>query len=115
MSQQYNNENRFVLFPNNRKETDKHPDLTGTINIDGRDHFFDAWITWNGGSIGRINGKIGQAKTKGKVSGVGNSGGTRPRKQLGEDQRPAPRGDASGGYPDDDDIPFAPIIRRALW
>ena len=27
----------------------------------------------------------------------------------------APAGDASGGFPDDDDIPFAPIPLRQLW
>lgn len=85
MSQQYDNNNRAVLFPNQRKQTDKHPDLTGTINIDGKDHFFDAWITWDGPDVKRISAKIGQAKTGGRGGGSGSkSSAPRQRRELSE-------------------------------
>lgn len=36
--------NRGVLFKNDRKQEDKHPDYTGRININGEDHYLSAWI-----------------------------------------------------------------------
>ena len=44
MSQQYDNTNRGVLFKNDRKETDNHPDYTGRIDIDGTEYFLSAWL-----------------------------------------------------------------------
>jgi hypothetical protein len=39
----YDNTNRGVLFTNDRKQSDKHPDLKGTINIDGKEFWLSAW------------------------------------------------------------------------
>lgn len=41
---QYDNTNRGVLFKNNRKETEKHPDYTGKINVNGEDFDISAWL-----------------------------------------------------------------------
>jgi len=41
---EYDDTNRGVLFKNDRKQTDKHPDYTGKLNVDGQDFFLDAWI-----------------------------------------------------------------------
>ena len=41
---QYDNTNRGVLFTNDRKESDKHPDWKGRLNINGVDHWVDGWI-----------------------------------------------------------------------
>jgi hypothetical protein len=41
---EYSNENRGALFKNDRKETDKHPDYTGSINVGGTDYWLSAWI-----------------------------------------------------------------------
>jgi hypothetical protein len=32
------------LFKNERKETQNHPDYTGSIMINGQEHYFSAWI-----------------------------------------------------------------------
>jgi phage repressor protein C with HTH and peptisase S24 domain len=32
------------LFKNERKESEKHPDYTGSAKIDGRDFWLSAWI-----------------------------------------------------------------------
>lgn len=40
----YDNNNKGVLFKNNKKETDNHPDYNGSINIDGTDYWLSAWI-----------------------------------------------------------------------
>jgi hypothetical protein len=41
---QYSNENSGTLFKNDRRETDKHPEYTGSINVDGTDYWLSAWI-----------------------------------------------------------------------
>ena len=39
----FDNTNRGVLFVNNRKEKDNHPDYTGNINVDGTEKQLSAW------------------------------------------------------------------------
>ena len=41
---QYDNTNRGVLFKNDRKETDNHPDYTGNVNVGGVEYWLSAWI-----------------------------------------------------------------------
>jgi len=41
---EYDNTNRGALFKNKRKETDNHPDYTGSVNVAGREHWLSAWI-----------------------------------------------------------------------
>lgn len=41
--EQYDNTNRGAMFKNDRKKTETHPDLGGTINVGGVDHFINAW------------------------------------------------------------------------
>jgi hypothetical protein len=47
MSKQYDNTNRGALFKNDRKETDSHPDLSGQINVDGKDYWLSGWTKRN--------------------------------------------------------------------
>jgi len=41
--QEYDNTNRGALFKNDRKEKETHPDLGGTINVEGKDFYINAW------------------------------------------------------------------------
>lgn len=41
---EYDNTNRGALFRNERKETEKHPDYTGSINIAGVDYWLSGWL-----------------------------------------------------------------------
>jgi hypothetical protein len=41
---QYDNTNRGVLFKNDRKKSDNHPDYKGSINVDGAEFWLSAWI-----------------------------------------------------------------------
>jgi len=58
----YDDSNRGVLFKNNRKETENHPDLSGSININGVDHWLNAWskVSQNGNKF--ISLSIGKPK-----------------------------------------------------
>jgi len=58
----YDDSNRGVLFKNNKKETENHPDLSGTININGVDHWLNAWskVSKNGNRF--ISLSIGKPK-----------------------------------------------------
>ena len=40
----YDNTNRGVLFKNDRKEKDNHPDYKGSINADGVEYWISAWM-----------------------------------------------------------------------
>lgn len=42
--QQYDNTDRGVLFRNDRKEQDNHPDYKGSINVGGVEFWLSAWI-----------------------------------------------------------------------
>ena len=41
--QQYNKENRGMLMKNPNKTADNHPDLSGSININGEEYWLSAW------------------------------------------------------------------------
>ena len=81
---EYDNSNRWVLFKNDRKQTDKHPDYTGTINVNSVEYELSAWL------------KEGR---KGKFF----SGTVKPKREIVKDMReradPAPSAI-------DDEIPF---------
>ena len=39
----YDNNNSGALFPNDRKEKENHPDLTGSAVVDGKEYWFKGW------------------------------------------------------------------------
>jgi hypothetical protein len=41
--QQYDNTNRGIISKNDRKTQDKHPDIKGSINVDGVEYWLDGW------------------------------------------------------------------------
>lgn len=90
---EYDNTNRGVLFKNDRKDSDKHPDYQGNINCNGTEFWLSAWIKegkkgkFMSLSIKPKDEKVAQAK------GASGSGSAR----LSDDMN--------------DDIPFAPEYR----
>ena len=43
-NKEYDNELRGVLFKNDKKESEKHPDYKGSATIEGTDYWLSAWI-----------------------------------------------------------------------
>ena len=39
----YDDRNRGAIWKNEKKESDKHPDFTGSLNVDGHDYWVSAW------------------------------------------------------------------------
>ena len=43
MDKAFDNTNRGSIWKNERKETDRHPDFTGTLNVAGTEYWVSAW------------------------------------------------------------------------
>ena len=44
MSNEYDNTDKGALFKNDKKESDKHPDYRGSINVGGTEYWLSAWL-----------------------------------------------------------------------
>lgn len=82
----YDNTNKGILSKNDRKTQETHPDITGSINVDGQDYWLNGW----------------QKKRK-DGSGSFYSLSVKPKEQKAAppQQAPLPTGEFL-----DDDIPF---------
>ena len=87
MAQQYSNENRGVLFKNNRKEKDNQPDYTGQGNWQGQDFQISAWV--KEGKNGKFFSFSFQEPYQKEAKEPAKASGYQP-----------------GAYEPDDDIPF---------
>jgi hypothetical protein len=84
MSQQYDDTNRGALFKNDRKETEKHPDYTGKINVNGQDFWLSAWIK-DGKSGKFMSLSVKEQEKKQPSAPRGSSIPTRPSRASGFD------------------------------
>lgn len=64
MAKEYDNTNRFSLFPNDRmRHGHRDPDLKGYINIDGKEYWFNGWTSYNDDdTVKVISGSIGDKR-----------------------------------------------------
>ena len=82
---QYDNTNTGIIAKNDRKTEDKHPDLKGSLNVEGREYWVSGW-----------------RKTR-------NSDGSpfySLRLTAKDDNKPQPAPRQPAAINDDDDIPF---------
>ena len=80
-----------VLFKNDRKDSDRHPDYKGTATINGSEFRLSAWVK--------------EARTGGKFLSLAFT----QKDAAKTTTRPAPK--QVGGAPFNDDIPFIPERR----
>lgn len=45
--QQYDNTDKGVLFKNDRRESESHPNYKGSLNVEGREFWLSGWIKKN--------------------------------------------------------------------
>jgi hypothetical protein len=88
----YDNTNRGTISKNDRKEKDTHPDIKGSINVDGVEYWLDGWL-----------------KTRQADGSKFYSLSVKPKDAPRQQQRTPP---PSQGSPlEEDEIPFAPETR----
>ena len=98
---EYDNTNRGVLFKNDRKDSEKHPDYKGNVNVNGVEFWLSAWI---------------KESAKGKFMSLSiQPKDAQPQQSISQRAMPKkPDPLSSGRLPRDDmndDIPFAPEFR----
>lgn len=53
---QYDNTNSGILARNENRKTDKHPEFSGSLNVEGVDYWVSAWVN-EGKPGGKMEGK----------------------------------------------------------
>ncbi len=87
----YSNEKSGVLFKNDRKEKETHPDYKGSCEIEGQEYWISAWIKTGKEGSKRAGEKFMSLAFQVKESNGGSSTSTTT---------------ASNTVADDDQIPF---------
>ncbi len=91
----HDNTNKGIIAKNDRKSQDSHPDITGSINVDGREYFINGW-----------------RKTRNSDGAPFYSLAVKPKAERAAeirrdyDQRQGSYGQQPSDYDDQSDIPF---------
>lgn len=80
----YDNTNSGMLARNENRKTDKHPEYTGSLNVNGVDYWVSAWVN-EGKAGGKMEGKkYFSLKVNPKETG-NNGGGSAPGRSFVDD------------------------------
>ena len=94
----YDNTNRGATWKNDKKETDRHPDQKGSINVDGKEYWLSIWFDRDKKNPRGPDMKLSvTAKEQQRTSGAGIN------QYSASQQAQTPPDD---GFKDDSDIPF---------
>lgn len=93
MNRQYDNTNKGVLFKNDDKQSETHPDYKGTINVGGQEFWLSCWL-----NSSRDGKKYMSLSVKPKEARQGQR-----QAQRRED---SPHQSKPDDFDDDSDIPF---------
>lgn len=52
----YDNTNSGIMYRNENRKSDRHPEFTGSINVDGVDYWLSGWVN-EGKPGGKLEGK----------------------------------------------------------
>jgi len=101
----YDNTNQGVLFRNDDKQKDTHPDYRGSVNVDGTEFWLSAWI-----KTSQRDGSKFMSLSVRKKDGQKPSANA-PKNDSGKGYQAAKEGQSArqhgGAFDDmDDDIPF---------
>ena len=89
----FDNTNTGALFKNKEKETERHPDYRGTLNVGGTEYWVSSWL-----KISKAGEKYMSLSVKAKDA--------QPVAKPAEERASKPR-DNGGGFKDmSDDVPF---------
>ena len=94
----YDNTNRGALFINDRKESDSHPDLSGNINIDGKEYWLSGWTKRTETGAFKVLSLSVKPKEQRQQAGAR----AQQARREAFDDRPQPRDEQY----DDDNFPF---------
>ena len=92
MDKEFDNTNRGAIWRNDKKTTEKHPDVTGSINVEGKDYCLSGWS---------------KAATDSAKSPIMKFAVTPKDKQVGQKPQAQAESPAPEGFHDDlEDLPF---------
>jgi hypothetical protein len=97
---EYSNELRGVLFKNDRKEKDTHPDYKGSAEIEGVEYWLSAWIKTS--TKGKFMSLSFKAKDEAPTDTRTLAERKRPKDEVYRAGSPNPRPPQD----EDDDIPW---------
>lgn len=102
----YDNTNKGILFTNDRKESEKHPDFTGKLDVNGKEYQLAAWNRTSKNGKNFLSVSISEPRQFDQ-----RPESEQPQQQVSAWKRPTPRQDTViediGNEPINlDDIPF---------